>query len=218
MGRDELRERIAPYRGVVLDIGTGDGKFVYRMARADPERFYIGVDASPANLGEAAAKIARKPAKGGLPNALYVIANVEQLPSELEHSAERIHINFPWGSLLDGLVLGDAVVLANLARVAAPPARLEILINYAVFAEPAPLAIADLPEINLEYIDTTLAPLYARAGMMIRERGFLGPEAMKQTPTSWSRRLAAGKHAQTVMIRADVELNDARTPVHGSAP
>ena len=30
--------------GVVIDIGTGDGLFVYESARANPNKFYIGID------------------------------------------------------------------------------------------------------------------------------------------------------------------------------
>ncbi len=203
---------IAPYRGVVLDIGTGDGKFVYRQAQANPERFYIGIDSSPANLAEYATKITRKPAKGGLPNVLYVIANVEQLPVELHGCAAQITINFPWGSLLNGLVLGDVVVLQNIAAVAARPARLDIFINYSVFADPVPLDIVGLPDMTIEYIETVLRPRYAQAGIIIVERAYLGPEVMKQIPTTWSRRLAFGKRPQTVYLQAELPAEPDTAP------
>lgn len=200
----ELQERIAPYRRVALDIGAGDGKFVYRQAQAHPDTFFIGLDASPANLTEYAAKILKKPARGGLANVLYVIANVEQLPAELHGLANAISINFPWGSLLDGLVLGDAHVLANIASVAAPGATLEMYINYAVFSDPVPLDVAELPEMTIDYIDTTLQPRYAAAGMIMSERRYLGPEAMKAIPSTWSCRLAFGKKPQTIFIKAEL--------------
>ena len=32
--------------GVVVDIGTGDGNFVYQAARENPTKFFIGIDAN----------------------------------------------------------------------------------------------------------------------------------------------------------------------------
>lgn len=34
-------------KGVVIDLGTGDGRFVYRAARDHPGKFYLGIDANP---------------------------------------------------------------------------------------------------------------------------------------------------------------------------
>lgn len=48
-------------------------------------------------------KATHKPAKGGLPNSMFVEAAIESLPDEFEGVADEIHINFPWGSLLRGL-------------------------------------------------------------------------------------------------------------------
>ena len=33
-------------RHVVIDVGTGDGRWLFRLARARPEWFCIGVDAN----------------------------------------------------------------------------------------------------------------------------------------------------------------------------
>src|SRR5262245_25665122 len=84
--------------GVIIDIGTGDGLFVYQSAKRNPDKFYIGIDASAAALEKISEKIHRKPAKGGLPNVLFIQASVEDLPSELDGAADEIHIHFPWGS------------------------------------------------------------------------------------------------------------------------
>jgi tRNA G46 methylase TrmB len=54
--------------GVVIDIGTGDGLFVYQAARHNPRKFYLGIDANPQPLEKISEKIHRKPAKGGLQN------------------------------------------------------------------------------------------------------------------------------------------------------
>ena len=38
--------------GVIIDIGTGDGRFVYQSARQNPNKFYIGIDPNTRAAGE----------------------------------------------------------------------------------------------------------------------------------------------------------------------
>jgi hypothetical protein len=42
---------------VVVDIGTGDGRYVYRSARSDPDRIYIGIDVERRALQKISEKI-----------------------------------------------------------------------------------------------------------------------------------------------------------------
>ena len=84
----------------MLDIGIGDGLFVYQYARRYPSKFYMGIDTNPRPLEKISEKIHRKPAKGGLPNVLFIQSSVEDLPAEFDGVADEIHIHLPWGSLL----------------------------------------------------------------------------------------------------------------------
>jgi 16S rRNA (adenine(1408)-N(1))-methyltransferase len=115
--------------GIVIDLGTGDGRFVLRAARKHPNKFFIGVDANAKPLEKPSMKATRKPGRGGLANALFVQAAVEDLPGELDGVADEVHIHFPWGSLLGALGAGDARILASLRRVCATGAMLEIVIG-----------------------------------------------------------------------------------------
>jgi 16S rRNA (adenine(1408)-N(1))-methyltransferase len=200
----ELRARLAGYAAVVLDIGTGDGRFVYREARAHPDQFYIGLDAVAENLAENAVKITRKAARGGAGNVLYVIENVETMPVALQGIANRICINYPWGSLFKGLILGDQGIVHNIAATAVPGASGEILINSAVFFDPVPHDILGLPELTDGYIENSLKPLYRCAGLTIIDYERIGKAVMKDIPTSWSKRLAYGKKPYTVRLRIKV--------------
>jgi 16S rRNA (adenine(1408)-N(1))-methyltransferase len=74
-------------------------------------------------------KATRKPAKGGLSNAMFIQAAIEDLPKELDGVATEIHINFPWGSLLKAGATGDSGILASLRRIAAPGALLGIILH-----------------------------------------------------------------------------------------
>ncbi len=79
----------------MIDIGTGDGLFVYECAQANPNKFYIGIDANPRPLEKVSEKIHRNPAKGGLPNVLFLQAAIEDLPSELDEVADEYTFTFP---------------------------------------------------------------------------------------------------------------------------
>jgi len=205
----EFRELISGYSHVIVDIGTGDGRFVYELARAHPEWFCIGIDPARENLEQYSARIQRKPRRGGLPNVLYIIASAENLPSELRGLAGRVFINFPWGSLLQAVVLGDQRVLAHIASMSSPGGRLEMLVNTSIFRDPIPIRVQDLPELTLDYIDDVLAPAYAEAGLTIEERKVLGEEEMKQVQTTWGKRLAYGKDPGTFYIKAAVGRREA---------
>ena len=115
--------------GIIVDIGTGDGRFVYKQAQANPDKFYIGIDANAKPLEKVSMKATRKPAKGGLPNVLFVQAAAESLPEEFNETADEIHIHFPWGSLLGAVLRGDESVLCALRRICAPECLVEIVIG-----------------------------------------------------------------------------------------
>lgn len=108
-----------------VDIGTGDGRFVLRTARANPKTLVIGIDANAENMREQSHRAAAKPARGGTPNALFVHATLEALPEELEGLATRVTILFPWGSLLRAVWTGD---LADIRKIARPDAAIEAVV------------------------------------------------------------------------------------------
>src|SRR4030095_14337205 len=96
---DGLMEYTKGYNNILLDIGTGDGRFVACMAERHQENFFIGVDACRENL--------HTNSQRKLANALFVIANAQALPCELVGLVNHVSINFPWGSLLGGLLNAD---------------------------------------------------------------------------------------------------------------
>src|SRR3954454_4564588 len=102
------------HRELVVDIGSGDGKHVLAVARSRPDALVVGLDAGPDAMRRTAARAAAKPARGGVPNALFVWAAVEQLPAELTAITE-VHCLMPWGSLLRAMVTPDDDVLRAVA-------------------------------------------------------------------------------------------------------
>ena len=173
----------------MIDIGTGDGLFVYESARQNPRKFYIGIDASPRPLEKISEKIHRKPAKGGLTNVLFLQAAVEDLPAELDGVANEVHVHFPWGSLLKGVLTGDERVLANLRRICAPDALLEVVLALDPERDVAELERLEIPPLTSEYLDSELVERFRRAGFAISEKGTLPASEWMSLHTSWARRL-----------------------------
>lgn len=188
--------------GVVIDIGTGDGVFVYQSARRNPKKFYIGVDANPRPLEKVSERIRRKPAKGGLPNALFVQAAAEDLPLELDGVADEVHVHFPWGSLLRAVATGDRVVLQNLRRICSPGALLEVVIGLDPDQDRSEMDRLGLPPVSLSYIDSTLVPRYREAGFEVLKRGLLSASDWARLQTSWAKRLQGGGNRSVFYIIA----------------
>jgi 16S rRNA (adenine(1408)-N(1))-methyltransferase len=175
--------------GIVVDIGTGDGTFVYQSARQSPNKFYIGIDPNVRPLEKISEKIHRKPAKGGAPNVLFIQSAVEDLPGELDAVADEVHVHFPWGSLLKAVASGDVAVLANVRRICAPDALLEIVIGLDSSRDRGEITRLGLQSFSVELIDTELVERYRAAGFEIRERGSLAAGDWPEFKTSWARRL-----------------------------
>jgi SAM-dependent methyltransferase len=197
--------------GIVIDIGTGDGHFVYQCARQNPKKFFIGIDANPRALEKISEKIHRKAAKGGAPNVLFIQAAVEDLPSELDDLADELHVHFPWGSLLFAVATGDAAILKNLRRICSPGAVLEVVIGFDPERDRSELDRLGLQTLTSTYIDTVIADRYMSAGFEITERGEIPPAEWPTLQTTWAKRLKCGTGRSLVYIIARaVEVDKVR--------
>jgi 16S rRNA (adenine(1408)-N(1))-methyltransferase len=171
-----LAARIAGYQDILIDIGTGDGRYVQTVARECPSCFAIGIDACRENL--------RGISRNAPDNALYIIANALTLPGELRGLATRMTINFPWGSLLAALLAGDPAFLNGLIAITRPSATLEIRLNRGALAE-----AGYAPEAGVSRITQVLREW----GFINRQSMMLDTDALRRYPTTWARRLAYGR-------------------------
>lgn len=176
--------------GIVIDLGTGDGRFVSAAAKKNPRRFYIGIDAAVDALRKPSTKATRKPNKGGLPNAMFIQAAVEDLPDELNGVADEIHIHFPWGSLLAAVLRGEPNVLAGLRRIAAPDCLLEIVVGIDPERDRAEIERLAIPNLSDKYLRDALLPKYAAAGFKYVSGGLISESEWAALETSWARRLS----------------------------
>ncbi|MCA1623422.1 MAG: methyltransferase domain-containing protein [Acidobacteria bacterium] len=185
---------------MIVDIGTGDGRLVYNSARANPNKFFIGIDANTKPLEKISMKVTRKPAKGGLPNVLFVQAAVENLPEELNETADEIHIHFPWGSLLRTVVLGDEIVLQSLRRICAPECLVEIVIGIDEERDKSEIERLELPKLSSRYLEDVLTAKYEAAGFEILESGFLTSSEWARLETSWARKLQGNESREVIYL------------------
>jgi 16S rRNA (adenine(1408)-N(1))-methyltransferase len=150
----------------------------------------IGIDASEPSMRDAARRAARR--KDGVPNAVFVVASVESLPGELRGVADRVTVQFPWGSLLRGILCGQGPVLANLASIAAPGAPLTILWS---LVDRDRAAIGSVPE-------RPPADRFAGVGLEVRELRPATPEDLAGTGSTWAKQLRAGTDRPVTLLRA----------------
>jgi 16S rRNA (adenine(1408)-N(1))-methyltransferase len=184
---DRLAADAASYDDVLIDVGTGDGRYVLHVARTSPTWFAVGVDACRDNL--------RRASRRAPDNALYVIANALALPKEeLGGMASKITINFPWGSLLTALLDGEPMLLEGLLAISRPGATLEVRLNAGALAEAG----------------YTLKSGAARIRQALHEGGFeiagdplrMDARELRRCPTTWAKRLAYGRDPRAVCLRA----------------
>jgi ubiquinone/menaquinone biosynthesis C-methylase UbiE len=188
--------------GIVIDIGTGDGLFVYQCARRNQKKFYIGIDPNLRPLEKISEKIHRKPGKGGAENVLFLHASVEDLPEELEGVADEVHIHFPWGSLLRAVAVGDEAILKNIRRVCSTDALLEITIALDTERDVSEIDRLELPRLTPDYIQSDLTNKFRHAGFEIVESGECDPSALQQLETSWAKRLSGNPNRSLVYLIA----------------
>lgn len=188
---------------VVLDVGTGDARTAYRLAKANPGWLVIGVDPAWQRMAETAVRAARKEAKGGAPNLLLVNASIETAPPALHGRADEVTALMPWGKLLRGIVLGDADVCGGLRAVARDGAPLDVAIGTSIWRDPVPLDIRDLPELTPDTVASTgLAERLAALGWRVTEVRLVPHTELDRISSSWARRLGSGASETVLHLRA----------------
>jgi 16S rRNA (adenine(1408)-N(1))-methyltransferase len=179
----EIAAWAAPYGNVTLDLGTGDGRFVDRLARQDPRRAVIGVDTCRENL--------RTSSRTAPANALFVVADALALPANLRGVATGVTVNFPWGSLLRGLLDGHPGLLAGLRTVGRAGLSLEVRLNAGALAEAG---------WKLDDGVDRVAEVLRGGGIAVRPPRELAPAQLRAYPTTWAKRLAFGRDPRAIEI------------------
>ena len=180
---NEWSDQLANYKQILLDLGTGDGRYARTLAQAHPRWFIIGLDACRENL--------REHSQAKLPNLLFVIARAQELPHELDGLITQVTINFPWGSLLESLLANDSRLLNRLRCIARPGASLELRLNSGALAEAGKTLEAGTDKIYYHLL---------QAGWQIDHPVVMDAGSLKKFPSTWARRLAFGRDPRAMML------------------
>jgi len=165
---------------VAIDLGTGNGGVVLRRARREPGTLVIGIDPVAAVMAGASSRASRAAHKGGMANALFIVAAVESLPRELAGVADEVTVVLPWGSLLSGILTGERGVLGPIAALLRPGGRLAILLSV--------IERDGHPPIEPDRLDRA----FATVGLQARARAPATAVELRALGSTWAKRLGAG--------------------------
>jgi 16S rRNA (adenine(1408)-N(1))-methyltransferase len=188
MNLTDLYARLANYHHIILDLGTGDGKFAFCHADKFPSHFVIGVDACRENLHEHS--------RTKLPNLLYIIANAQNLPRELHGLISHITINFPWGSLLESLLTADSRLMCGLESISCPSTSVDVRLNGGALAEAGWSLEAGAKQIYNNML---------RAGWHTQSPVMMNESALRSFPSTWAKRLAFGRDPHAIQINGHIK-------------
>jgi hypothetical protein len=181
------KDGLANYNQIILDLGTGDGRYARILANEHPDWFVIGVDSCRENL--------REHSRAKLQNLLFVIASAQELPHELDGLISHITINFPWGSLLESLLISDSKLMRGLKSVSRARASLDLRLNGGALAEAGKTLEAGTDKIYYNLLGT---------GWQLEHSVMMNASALKKFPSTWAKRLAFGRDPRAMMLSGQI--------------
>ena len=197
---DEFESLAREYDDVVIDVGTGDGRFALRTARERPRSLVIGIDPVQDAMADVARRAAAKPARGGVANALFVVASAEALPPGLSSQASLVTVNYPWGSLLRTLALPDPDGMRAVVGLLQSGGRLISLLNASVTDDRDYGERLGLPALEDAHVEERLVPGWKESGLDGVTWHRLGADEEPAHHTTWGRRLVRGSNRSTIVV------------------
>lgn len=190
----QLEELAAPFERVVVDVATGSGRAVLRRARRQPDALVVGIDAVAENMRAASHRASRTPARGGVPNAVFVAAAADELPGPLAGRADEATVVLPWGSLLRSLLEADADTLGRLRGLLSSNGRLELLLSVAVVD-----TVPDSPPLDQARAEDLAARL-ALTGLSVDSVRLAEESDVDRYGSDWARRLGIPRRRQAWVL------------------
>ena len=196
LGSAELEILLAAHSALWLDIGSGDGDFVYRQARENPRVLCLGLEPAWKNMSRVSNRALRR--KTAAPNALFVQGAIESPPAELSGRADAVSINYPWSGLLRALALPDTAILKNIRSMAKTGAAISIYITLHVFQDEGVKGAMALPAFDAEYVRSELLPVYQRQKLAIES--FEVCREKLPVKTAWGSRLSLNSRRSSCLL------------------
>ena len=138
-------------------------------------------------MAESSRRAAKPAAKGGLPNALFVVASAEGIPPQLQAIADELTIQFPWGSLLRGTLAIDDAAAQGIAALLKSGGT--AVATFSIEGRDR----LDLPNPASDRERRALAERWSCGGLDVFALRPATREELRSMSSTWARRLAAGR-------------------------
>lgn len=179
----------------VLDIGTGDGRYVYKSALLNPNTLYIGIDPA-SNLKEYQREINRKK----LTNAILLKSSIENFDPKISSIFDQISVILPWGNLLKYVVIVDQDFFIKIASWMKPSSKLQIIFGFNEELEEKEtkrLSLTELTEKEVEFIKEKYHNLKDFKLEIFEE---INNKDLKQFETTWAKKLTFGANRKYIYV------------------
>ena len=139
-------------------------------------------------MAESSLRAARPERRGGLRNALFVVAAADRPPAELTGIAAELAVTMPWGSLLRGALANDDArdAATGIAALVAPGGTVRVLVSI------DPRDRLAVPPLTADAAPG-LATRWCCHGLTLAAFEPADAAVIAATGSSWARRLAAGR-------------------------
>jgi 16S rRNA (adenine(1408)-N(1))-methyltransferase len=201
ISREKTLSFLEDYHDIHIDLGTGDGLFAWRLAKEFPQKAVIGIDAAKDSLKEASSRAVKKPSRGGTPNAIFLCDNVLEMDNTFEGLADCVSVNFPWGSLLQAVIIPFPEFVSKMASLLKMGGELHQHINMHVFNDDEQRKNLGLPLVDDVYLQEKLIPIYADVGLELIEYFFIPAGEKTEVASTWGGRLTRNSSRPTLVFK-----------------
>jgi len=179
----------------ILDIGTGDGRYIYKSALNSQSTLYIGIDPA-SNLKEYQREINRKK----LNNAILINSSIENFNPNINNFFDQINIILPWGNLLKYVVTVDTEFFSKIFNWLKKDSKLEIIFGFNEELEEKQtkrLNLSELTEIEISFIKDKYLNL---KGFELIEFKELTNKDLNNFETTWAKKLSFGANRKYLYV------------------
>ncbi|EKD95337.1 MAG: 16S rRNA methylase [uncultured bacterium] len=201
--KNEIENFLKVYKKVEIDLGTGDGRYVYKNAKENSDTLFIGIEPIQKQLEN----YSRKSQKENITNALYILGSIEFFPEELIGTADKLTIILPWGSLLQSITNPNYEKTALISNILKNKGICEIVLGYSKEHEPNETERLELQNLSVEYLKSTVISMFKKNNLYLTEITSLGKGDLKSIESTWSKKLSFGKNRPLYQLKFKKMLN-----------
>lgn len=198
MSSEEFLNRIEGYDDILIDLGTGQGAFVYFNACENRNVFYIGLD----SCRDSMKKYAIKQYKNKIENLIYVVMNAQKVDDIFKNKISKVYINLPWGSLLQGIFKEELNIINSISFLLKSYGELNMCFSYDEKFEKYEIEKRGLPKLNEEYFNQVFIPMYLRYGIKINSINYISKSDINFR-SKWMHVLSESKERMFYLISGE---------------